>query len=412
MNKILVIDDEMSIRESFTLILEGKYKVVTAASGEGGLKFATDQKIDLAFLDIRMPGLNGLETLARIKKIDPTIEVIMVTAVNDVQKASEAIKLGARDYIIKPFDVEAVLKMAENILRRKALMREGTNLQKVVQKKTPELIGHNDQIVKINNFIENLPAKNIRVLILGETGTEKEVVARLIHEKSHRAAAPFIAFNLSAQMTAKEIALKLFGQGKGSTVVDLEKNSGLIDEAREGTVFINNIEYLPIDLLKNFSDNLGLIAGCSLANFAEQSKELLAYFADTKIELPPLRNRQTDLGLLINYHLEKLGEKHGLEIKPLAPSIEEIFSRYDWPGNTVELIATLERIVLKLATNTIELADLPIDLVLNQPGSPGRDYLSHFEKEYINNIYSFAGKNKEKASAILGINPSLIEAKL
>lgn len=412
MNKILVIDDEISIRESFALILEGKYKVVTAASGEGGLKIVTDQKIDLAFLDVRMPGLNGLETLARLKQLDPNLEVIMVTAVNEVQKASEAIKLGARDYLIKPFDVEAVLKMAENILRRKALLREGINLQKSVQSQTPELVGHNDQIVKINNFIDSLSTKNKRVLILGETGTEKEIVAWLIHEKSQRAEAPFIVLNLSAQMTAKEITLKLFGQGKGSTVVDLEKTPGLLDEARGGTVFINNIEYLPSELLKSFADDLGLIAGSSLVNFTELSQELLAYFAEAKIEIPPLRHRQTDIGLLINYYLEKLGEKHGQEIKPVSPAVEEVFSRFDWLGNTAELKATLERIVLNLSTNTIELTDLPIDLVLKHPGSLGEDCLSNFEKEYINKIYSYAGKNKEKASAILGINPSLIEAKL
>ena len=143
MNKILVVDDELSIRESFSLILDGRYKLITAASGEGALKAAADQKIDLAYLDIRMPGLDGLETLKRLKQIDPAIEVVMVTAVNEVNKASAAIKLGARDYIIKPFDVDAILKMTAAILRRQELLREGA----AIQQKGKKLIGQSERIV-------------------------------------------------------------------------------------------------------------------------------------------------------------------------------------------------------------------------------------------------------------------------
>lgn len=151
MNKILVVDDELSIRESFSLILEGKYKIVTAASGEGALKHVTDQKIDLVYLDIRMPGLDGLETLKRMKEIDPDIEIIMVTAVNDMRKANEAIKFGARDYIIKPFDVNAILKMTETLLRRKSLIHEGEAVQKEAQKKTARLVGRSKKWSRSQN---------------------------------------------------------------------------------------------------------------------------------------------------------------------------------------------------------------------------------------------------------------------
>jgi len=134
MYSILVVDDELSIRESFSLILGGKYKLLLAASGEAALKTIADQKLDLVYLDIRMPGLNGLETLKRMKEIDPDLEIIMVTAVNDVQKASQAVKLEARDYIVKPFDVDHVLKLTEQILRKKSILTEESKAQKKAEK--------------------------------------------------------------------------------------------------------------------------------------------------------------------------------------------------------------------------------------------------------------------------------------
>src|SRR5512136_2766701 len=170
--KVLIIDDEPSIRESFALILGGKYQVLLAASGEAGLKHAADQKIDLAFLDMRMPGLDGLSTLKRLKEIDPELEVVMVTAVNDIQKASEAIKYGAKNYLIKPFDVAAILKMTEAILRRRSLIIEEENIRKGTDKKQLKLVGQSEKIESILRNIKKIAAKDMRVLVLGEPGTE------------------------------------------------------------------------------------------------------------------------------------------------------------------------------------------------------------------------------------------------
>ena len=406
MNKILVVDDELSIRESFSLILEGKYKVLLAASGEGALKAIADQKVDLVYLDIRMPGLDGLETLKRMKEIDPEVEVIMVTAVNDVQKASEAIKFGARDYVVKPFDVDAILKMTAFVIRRKELIREG----EAAYKKLPQLIGQNEKIIAIVKTIEKIAAKDLRVLISGEPGTEKEVVAALIHNSSPRSEYPFRSLHLSAQMPPSEIKTELFGGGKSSTIVDLEKTIGLFEEARGGTVFLNHIEYLPANLFST-SLEVRLIAGSSV-DLAESSKELFDFFSEVFVTLPPLRDRISDLPLFINYFLERFSEKYGKEVRGVSSEVEEIFSNYAWPGNTAELESLFERLVITASSDQITIADLPIDLLLNSSGAPGSEYFSAFEKEYFRRIFEQSGHNKEKAAAILKITPAILETKL
>jgi len=409
MDKILIVDDEMSIRESFSLILDGKHKIVTAASGEAALKHVSDQKIDLVYLDIRMPGIDGLETLKRIKEIDPAVDVVMVTAVNDVQKAGEAIRRGARDYIIKPFDVDAILKMTDSILLRKSQLIRGSAIQKEVHKTAPAIIGRNDKIESIIKTAKAVAPKNSRVLILGEAGTEKEAVAEFIHSISPRADLPLRSISLSGKMSPAGIESRLFGSGTGSTTADLERRPGLLEEVRGGTLFINHVEYLPP---KPIATESRLIAGSSLADLAESSKEVFDLFSETLITLPPLRERLSDLPLLIEYFLEKFNEKHGKEVAELSPEAEELFSNYGWPGNTKELECVLERLVINASSQQITASDLPVDLLLKSSGAPGGEYLSQFEKSYIRKIVDEAGGDKEKAAAILQINPILIEGKL
>lgn len=411
MNKILIVDDEMSIRESFSLILGEKYKVMLAASGEAALKHAAGEKIDLAYLDIRMPGLDGLQTLKRLKEIDPRLEVVMVTAVNDVQKAGEAIKYGARNYLIKPFDVAAILKMTDSILRRKSLLVEGENIQKETDKKQIKLVGQTEKIETIFKTVKKIAAKNLRVLILGEPGTEKQAVAELIHENSSRSDRPLLTLDLTDSMTPAEIKNALFGLEKGSTTADLKKTPGLLDEVRGGTLFINHAEYLPPGLLAAQPLEARLIAG-GPADLAERSKENFDYFSEVLLALPPLRERISDLPLLINHFLELFSEEYGKEITGLAPEVEEIFSNYAWPGNTAELKAVLSILVLKADSDRIKTADLPLDLLLKSPGSPGNDYFSVFENDYIRKVFAETGGDKERAAALLQMNPTLLESKV
>lgn len=378
MPNILVVDDEFSIRESFSLILEGKYKVTTAASGEGALKAVADQKIDLAFLDIRMPGINGLETLERLKEIDPQVEVIMITAVNDVQKASEAIKLGARDYIIKPFDVETIQKLAGNLLRRKTLLKETSSLQKEGQKRLAGAIE--------NDVLEKYAASDSPLLILGGQGTDKESLARLVHEKSSRNDLPFLAHNLSSRLSAAEVKALLFGAGKGFTTVELEKKAGLCEQAHGGTLFLNHIENLPVDLLAQLkSAEIRLIGGSSQETFSAD------FFAGAVISLPALSEQAPELHFLVKDLLENLNRKYGKEIQELSSKTDALFSNYSWPGNTHQLKCLLERLALKTTSNQIEVEGLPFDLLLKGSEPFGAEYISKFEK-YFSSLISPQGQ--------------------
>jgi DNA-binding NtrC family response regulator len=405
MPKILIVDDERSIRDSFSLILEGKYKVLTAASGEGAIKQIADQKVDLAYLDIRMPGMDGLETLKKMKQIDPDLEIVMVTAVNEVQKASEAIKIGARDYLVKPFDVEAIIKMTEQILRRKALARE---VEKEASENKVQLIGQNEKIIGINKLIDKISAKDLRVLIVGEAGTEKELVARSIHYKSPRANAPFKILNLSSDMSAARIINRLVGAGRGSTIIDLEKNINLLEEARGGTLFINNLELLP-SIPDSFQEsNVRLIAGSSLDHLEEKAREQYNYFSEVMLSLPPLRERISDLPLLINNLIEQLNQKYAKEIKGLTPEVENIFSNYLWPGNFAELSALMEKLIVNATSEQIRLESLPVDLLLMGAQPYGSDYSALFEKALAAKAVKACDSHKEAAASMLGVNPSYL----
>src|SRR3989339_307046 len=291
MYNILVVDDELSIRESFALILKGKYNIFPAASGEAALKLAADHKIDLVYLDFRMPGINGLETLKRLKEIDPSLEIIMITAVNDVQKASAAIKLGANNYIIKPFDVDAVLKMTERLLRRKALIKGGKEAQKESRPAAP-LIGQSEAIVSANKLIARAAGGNDPVLIVGEAGTEKLAVAELIHGQSGRRTFPLHKIDLRRDIAPDRLRRLLLGRSSGSSTIDLEKATGWLEKAKDSSIFVNNFEYFPPGVPLG---SARLIAG----NVRE-----LPDFDGTTIALPPLRDRLSDLPLLINHYLE------------------------------------------------------------------------------------------------------------
>ena len=421
MRKILVVDDELSIRESFSLILEGKYSVFLAASGEAAIKITASQKVDMVYLDIRMPGMDGLQTLKRLKEVDPGLEIIMITAVNDVQKASQAVWLGARDYVVKPFDVEHILKLTEQIFRKKLIISEGMEAQKGAQKSW-EIIGQDEKMLKIQQQIEAL--RDERVLICGEIGTEKEAIAHAIHEKSGRKDYPFRAIYLSPLLSATKIKRLLFGRESGESTLDLAVKSGMIEEAKNGSLYLENIEILNDELLKTLSNlefyreggsttvriETRLIGGSRIDPTTNPS-EISRFFSETIINLPPLRERSLDIPLLVNHFLEKYNEQYSKEVK-MEPSAFEALTNYSWPGNTQELEITLERLVLVANSPKISLEQLPLDILLKTTTGIGAEVLAGFEKTYLKHVFEICGEEKERAASFLAISPNVLESKL
>lgn len=421
---ILIVDDELSVRESFSLVLGKEFKVVTAASGEAALKKIIDEKIDLVYLDIRMPGMNGMETLKRIKEIDPGIEVIMVTAVNDVGSAGSAIKLGAKDYIVKPFDVVDIQNRTRSFVI-KAQARAIKPFEKT------ELIGNSRQINNIKKILEQAFKKGTNVLIQGEKGLESELIANIISSECEK---PLKTFNVSYDFKLS----MLFGCEKGAFTEEFKKESGMLEEANGGILFMRNIELLPVDAQEKLAESLTkkealregsasttpidirMISETSadlkeLAKAGKFDKELYDILNGTVIELPPLRQREGDIPVLINHYIEVLGSKHNKEVR-ISNEALDIMSGYAWPGNLAELSNTIEAIILSIDHNEIIPDDLPLDILIKNPA--GGQFITlekmedKFEKAHILNVYKKAGHNKEKASALLGIHQKTLETKL
>jgi DNA-binding NtrC family response regulator len=419
MPKILVVDDELSIRESFALILSDKYELLLAASGEAALQIVTTQKIDLAFLDIKMPGLDGLETLKRIKQLSPDLEVVMVTAVNDVRKASAAIKYGARDYVIKPFDVDFISKLTEQLLRKKALRLEGQALQKSGHRIEPALLGQHEKIRLLTERIKTLKEEQ-RVMIIGPIGTERELVARVIHQQSNHRQSEFKTVKLSPTQTTASLKMLFFGRGKGNSLSELTAKTGLLEAVQHGTIFIDNLQYLPDEIFKaiaagRFSREgstvpikiTARLIGGATDNLIEKSKALFEFFADVYLEVPSLKERASDLPLLIAYYLDYYNEQYNKDCR-LTSEAAELLNNYGWPGNTVQLANLLEHLVLTATDQILRPKDLPLEMLLYSGQPLGNNLLKDFEQLYLHRALSKFGGNREQAAHFLALNPLLI----
>jgi len=442
---ILVVDDELSIRESFALILSESYNLLLVASGEAALKTIADSKVDLVFLDIRMPGLDGIEALKRIKEIDKDSKVVMVTAVNDVQKASETVKLGAQDYVVKPFDVDTILSMCERILAKAILEREAKEAREKakVKVKPIEVIGQTFKVKEVEEIINRVSKKDTPLLIEGEIGIEAEYIATLIHELSERRLKPFIRFN-GRDVSEEVLKSSLFGRGGGIGVFTLKKEKGALELAHEGTLFLNNIELLPpglqaslkeVILKKEFkregsispiSIDVRIIAysGALLKELVKEGvfdKELYELLSETIISLPPLRERSTDIPFFISYYVDKFNDKYNKSIKGFTKEALDILSGYSWPGNVLELETILERLISIKDADYIGVGDLPFDIILNSStpllGDEIRELnlegiYSKFEKELMLRLFKKYGSDIRKIAKILGLQPPALSVKL
>ena len=434
---ILVVDDELSIRESFSLILEERYKVLVAASGEACLKKLVDEAVDIVYLDIRMPGMDGIETLNRAKKIDPDATVIMVTAVNDVQKAGEAIKLGAEDYVVKPFDVEKILAMTAKVVQKKILSTESREAQGAVSQKGLQLIGGSRHMEEIRRLISRLSGSNENVVISGERGSEFELVARLIHFGGRRGIGPFIAIN-AAGGSARALRARLFGSGRGDFAETLEKEKGSLERAAGGTLFIENLDDMPKKLQGALAEAMGqkkirregsdaeipvsarLI--CSVSGSAKSlEKGLYEAACRVLIEIPPLRSRSSDIPELVEHFIEKYKFTYDNSIESFTKESMDVLMGYPFPGNVDELDGIVEEMVLTSKSGEITLERLPLNVLANSRalmGDQGAGKTSfdssydRLEAKYIGLALDSAGGNVAAAAESLGIRERALSAKI
>ena len=437
---VLVCDDESSIREAFTLILQDDFRVVTVATGEAALKKVTDDKVDLVFLDIRMPGMDGIEALQKIKQIDQNIPIVMVTAVNDVQKASLATKLGAYNYIVKPFNVEEMLRITKNLISKKSLAEDVRPIreQKLEGGTLPKLIGQTRRISEIREMIPELAKSKVPIFLVGESGTEKRTIAELLHLEGSRSAGPFFSF-LCTAFSERGARTKLLGQERGTFAVNLAREVGMVEHSHGGTLFLDHVEKLSPSIQKKLAEvvrerriiregseiPIELDVTFVFSGAPGISQELDPAFREicmqTVLEIPPLRERLEDLSFLIQHFLELASLEFGRSLKPFDESVLSILESYEWPGNLEELKRVVERLVFfSEAEQPLWLTHLPLSIFSKldfsrYPSDSERfslDGLGNLlERAYLSKVLEKVQGREEEAARLLGVAVNALKLK-
>jgi two-component system, NtrC family, nitrogen regulation response regulator NtrX len=388
-SRILVIDDEAAIRDSLRMILEYEgYEFLGAASGQDGLAMVERENPDLVFLDIKMPGMDGLEVLQRIKAADETVPVVMISGHATVTTAVDATKLGALDFIEKPLASERVLVTIRNAIDRSRLADENRSLKRVVEVRH-QIVGESPHLKKVMDAIRRAAPTNATVLITGESGVGKELVARAIHRNSLRSRERFIQVNCAA-IPDDLIESELFGHEKGSFTGATEKQIGKFEQADKGTIFLDEVgdmslktqakvlrvlqegeverlgsaRTIKVDVRVIAATNKNLEDEIEKGTFRE---DLYFRLAVIPIYVPPLRERKDDIPLLVRHFADLFARDNNFRPKRVTPAAMDVLQRYRWKGNIRELRNTVERLIIMTPADSIDLADLPESIRVDGP---------------------------------------------
>jgi DNA-binding NtrC family response regulator len=390
MKRILIADDKASMREMLTQAMEAKgFEVVAVPDGNAALAQA-DAGVDLVITDLRMPGKDGIEVLGGVKRVSPETEVIVMTAFGTVENAVEAMRLGAFDYILKPFSIDELELKVDRALDRGRLASEVQYLKEQDARRAGPMIGDGETMRAVQKLIDKVAVSASPVLVLGESGTGKELVAREVHRRSQRAAGPFVAVNCAA-LSEGVLESELFGHEKGAFTGALAGRKGRFELADGGTLFLDEIGELPaavqVKLLRVLQDtefervggnktihvDTRIVAAThrdlKKAIAQGQFREDLYYRLNViPIELPPLRDRREDIPALAEHFLARYGREMAKPVR-LSAEVLDRLTHYRWPGNIRELQNILERAVVLCEGEQLTVADLPRE-ILEPSGGP------------------------------------------
>ena len=384
MAKLLIIDDERGIRKTLREILADEgHEVEVAENGKQGLEMAQAKAYDLIFSDIKMPEMDGLELLSALKQGEEAIEtpVVMITGHGDVETAVQALKLGAYDFLLKPLDLNRILITTKNALESKSLRQETKQLRKKICAKGPQMIGESAAITRVREIINKVAPTEARVLITGENGTGKEVVARLIHEQSARANGPLVEVNCAA-IPSELIESELFGHMKGSFTGAVKDRAGKFEQADGGTLFLDEIgdmslaaqtkvlralqesEITRVGSDKAIKVNVRVLAATN-KNLAKEIAEgnfredLFHRLNVIPIHVPSLNDRVEDIPLLVNYFAEQICAEQGIAAKSFDEAAIKSLQAQNWTGNIRQLRNVIERLIIlagaKITKEDVEL---------------------------------------------------------
>ena len=373
MANILIIDDEKAIRKTLSEILsyEG-YKIDEAADGEEGIKKFSSTTYDVVLCDIKMPKIDGLEFLEKAKEINADVPIIVISGHGNIETAVEAVKKGAFDYISKPPDLNRLLITLRNALDKQILVTETKVLKRKVAR-VQEMVGNSSGVKKIKDTIEKVAPTEARVLITGENGVGKELVARWIHEKSNRSTGPMIEVNCAA-IPGELIESELFGHEKGSFTSAIKQRIGKFEQANGGTLFLDEIGDMSLNaqakVLRALQEGKITRVGADkdvnvdVRVIAATNKDLLKEVDDKSFRLdlyhrlgviivhvPSLNERREDVPFLVNYYIEKIADEYGQSKKIIDKDAMELLTNYNWTGNIRELRNVVERLIILSGKN-------------------------------------------------------------
>jgi DNA-binding NtrC family response regulator len=441
---ILIVDDDPGIRESFRLILEDKYELVEAGDGRQAIEIVRTSEVDLVLLDIRLPEMDGIEVLERIKALDEQVEVILVTAVKTVRTAVAAMKLGAFDYLTKPFEEDDLLSVVGRALERRSLEREVVFLRSELARRhdVGEIVGHHPEMQKLFRLIAQVARTATTVLITGESGTGKELVARAIHRQSPRRDKPFVPVNPAA-LSETLLESELFGHEKGSFTGAFQRKLGKLEMAQGGTLFLDEIGTLKAELqskllrvlqereiervggTRTIRIDVRVIAATNVdlkqAVATRAFREDLYYRLNVMpIAVPPLRDRRDDVPLLVEHFVRRYNAEMNKQVEGLSPEAMTVLREYPWPGNVRELQNIIERLVGLVDTPVIGVNDLPLDVLLPDSAVrlrqaetlPLRQATEEFEKQIVMRVLERVRWNRSEAARILGIHRNSLKTML
>jgi DNA-binding NtrC family response regulator len=432
---ILVVDDELSVRDSLTKwFKEDGYRADSAADGTEALKKLKPGVFDIIFLDIKLPGMDGMEVQQRIKEIDPSATIIMITAYASVDTAVKSLKEGAHDYVTKPVDPDYLSHLVANVIKQRRLLSENVQLKERLQElyEIDQIIGESPAMLKVFDLIKTVAPTDTTVMIKGESGTGKELIARAIHSNSPRRFFPIITVNcggLAEGLTESEF----FGHEKGAFTGALYRRKGKFEMANGGTVFLDEVgnidpksqtdllrvietrqftrvggdEIIKVDFRLICATNRDLELAVKQGTFREDLYYRLNVFS---ISIPPLRERRSDILLLCNYFLKKLASSMNKPITGFSSEAIQRLEAYDWPGNVRELRNAIERAVVVAKESQITVEDLPIPTSLK--AIPEGQSLEAVEKTHIVNVLEQMGWNITRSAEMLGIDRATLYHKI
>jgi len=441
--RILVVEDEEGMREFLRILLtKDGYDVVAFEEGASALDSFKDENFHVVITDIKMPGMSGMEVLARVKEIDPSVPVIIMTGHGSMETAIEAVNKDAFAYLLKQARNDEIKQLVKKAVEMRLLQKENRLLKQQLKKNLTDrpTIGKSQKIRQVFALVDKVAETDSTILIYGESGTGKELVAREIHTKSGRSDGPFVSINCGALPEAL-LESELFGHVRGSFTGAVRDKDGLLAVAKAGTFFLDEVgetsptiqvkllrvlqerEIIPVGGVKPIKVDVRLIAATNadLERDVETGKfraDLFYRLNVIPIHIPPLRERKDDISLLVEHFLKIYSQGSGKPMKTVSPEAFDILMRYDWPGNVRELENALERAVILQEGRIIMPEDLPEKLRARSKDksdsvvSVTNLTLDELEKEYLLKVLEETGWHKKRAASILGINASTLYRKL